>query len=74
MSRLTEAKRRLLELLKRRGATSATELAETLGLTDVAIRQHLGALEEKGLVASEPHSPGGHFRGRGRGGPRWRGP
>ncbi|MCH7572118.1 MAG: winged helix-turn-helix transcriptional regulator [Planctomycetes bacterium] len=55
MSRLTEAKRRLLELLKRRGATSATELAEALGLTDVAIRQHLGALEEKGLVASEPH-------------------
>ncbi len=54
MSRLTEAKRRLLELLKRRGPTPAVELAEALGLTDVAIRQHLGALEEKGLVASDP--------------------
>ena len=71
MSRLTEAKRRLLELLKRRGATSATELAEALGLTDVAIRQHLGALEGNGLVASEPHSPGGHIRGRGRPAVAW---
>ena len=71
MSRLTESKRRLMELLKRRGPITAIDLAGALGLTDVAIRQHLEALAEKGLVASEPQPTGGHIRGRGRPSMAW---
>ena len=44
------AKRRLLELLKRRGPAGAAALASEIGLTDVAVRQHLTALQEDGLV------------------------
>ncbi|MHC5025883.1 MAG: helix-turn-helix transcriptional regulator [Planctomycetota bacterium] len=44
------SKRRLLELLKRRGPVGAAALAAEMGLTDVAVRQHLAALHQDGLV------------------------
>ncbi len=59
---LTDAKRRLLELLKRLGPATAGSLAKQLGLTVVAVRQHLQALEKSGLVAAQKQPP----RGRGR--------
>lgn len=65
--RLSEAKRRLVELLKRTGPGTAGELAGKLGLTDVAVRQHLQALEANGLVTQEKQPP----RGRGRPSVRW---
>jgi len=58
---LTDAKRRVLERLKRAGPATAGALAEELGLTDVAVRQHLAALQEHGLVGqrtSRPRGPG----------------
>ena len=68
---LTDAKRRLVETLKRRGPQTVTELATALGLTDVAIRQHLETLASTGLVDSEPRpTPAG--RGRGRPSSAWR--
>ncbi len=54
---LTDAKRRIVERLKRVESATAPELASGFGLTDTAVRQHLEALETLGLVeraASEP--------------------
>jgi predicted ArsR family transcriptional regulator len=65
---LSDAKRRILERLKRVESATAPELAERFDLTDTAVRQHLDALEELGLVdrtVSQPH-------GRGRPPARWR--
>ena len=45
-------RRTILELLKRRGALPAGKLAAALGITAMAVRQHLGALEGEGLVAA----------------------
>jgi len=59
---LTPAKRRVLDLLKRLGAVRASELARRLGLTDVAVRQHLAALEHRGLVEQTPTPPEGRGR------------
>ncbi|MEE9295290.1 MAG: transcriptional regulator [Phycisphaerae bacterium] len=50
---VSDAKRRLLECLKRKGPTTASVLAGLLELTDVAARQHLLALEGMGLVRQE---------------------
>jgi len=47
---LTDAKRRLLEHLKRVDGATAPELAVAFSLTDTAVRQHLEALELAGLV------------------------
>jgi predicted ArsR family transcriptional regulator len=44
------ARDRVLLQLKTRGALSASELAKRLQVTSMAIRQHLAALEEEGLV------------------------
>lgn len=65
--RVTDAKRALLDLLKRLGPTEATELAKRLRLTDVAVRQHLTGLQDKGLVDSVLQPP----KGRGRPSARW---
>jgi predicted ArsR family transcriptional regulator len=59
---LTEAKRRIVDRLKRIDDATASELAEGLGLTGAAIRQHLDALAENGLVVSRPRPV--HGRGR----------
>jgi predicted ArsR family transcriptional regulator len=45
-------RREILTLLKRRGPLSADELAEGLGVSGVAVRQHLDVLETEGLVAA----------------------
>jgi predicted ArsR family transcriptional regulator len=51
----------VLEQLKRSGPAVAGDLAESIGVSDIAIRQHLHALEEGGLVAFREEA-----RGRGR--------
>lgn len=65
---LSPARRRVTDSLKIEGASTATELASRLGLTSVAIRQHLQGLEETGLVTSTT-SPAA---GRGRPSQLWR--
>jgi len=64
---LSPAKRRVLGLLKRLGPAAAGGIAERLETTDVAVRQHLVALEEAGLVRSSRAAPAG----RGRPSIRW---
>ncbi len=44
---------RLLYLLKSRGGQTATNLAEAVGKTPVAVRQHMEKLLEQGLVQGE---------------------
>jgi predicted ArsR family transcriptional regulator len=50
MAELTDAKRRIIERLKRVEQATAPDLAADFGLTDTAIRQHLDSLEITGLV------------------------
>ena len=59
---LTPAKRRVLDLLKRLGPMTATELARRLDLTHVAIRQHLAVMEHRGVVEKTPTPPAGRGR------------
>ena len=47
---MTPARRRLLELIKSEGPQTASELAERLGVTPVAVRQHLQTLCRDGLL------------------------
>ena len=47
---MTPARRKLLELIKSGGPQTATELAQRLGVTPVAVRQHLQALSKDGLL------------------------
>ena len=47
------------------GPISASALAKDLGLTAAAVRRHLDALEDAGLIAAHEPVPGGR-RGRGR--------
>ena len=58
---LGETKRRIVDRLKR-ADTTVPELAGALGLTEAAVRQHLDALSENGLVTSRT----GTTEGRGR--------
>jgi predicted ArsR family transcriptional regulator len=51
----------VLELLRRKGRRSAEAVAQDLGLTTNAVRQHLTNLERDGLVVSQPERSG---RGR----------
>ena len=59
---LSDAKRRLLDVLKRSGPVTASVLAKQLGLTAVAVRQHLLTLESAGLVDQEKQPPEGRGR------------
>jgi DeoR family transcriptional regulator, fructose operon transcriptional repressor len=43
-------RRRILEILERRGASRVSVLSEELGVSDVTIRRDLTTLEERGLV------------------------
>ena len=61
-SPLTDAKRRILDLLKRAGATEAAAIAATLELTPTGVRQHLAELETAGLVARADTQPAGRGR------------
>ena len=47
----TRSREAILDMLKRRGPLTATEIAETLSLTAMAVRQHLYALQAEALVA-----------------------
>ena len=67
MSDMTDAKRRLVERLKRSDSATAGELAADLGLTDTAVRQHLEALELAGFVRRSA----AEATGRGRPPVRW---
>ncbi len=58
----TPARRRLLDYVRRLGPVRASELAEALETTDVAMRQHLLALEEDGFVVSKQAAPEGRGR------------
>nr|MDQ3294288.1 helix-turn-helix domain-containing protein [Actinomycetota bacterium] len=49
---LSTARRRIVERLQRLDGATAADLAQQLGLTGAAIRQHLDGLAELGLVAS----------------------
>ena len=51
----------VLELLRRKGKSSAETIAGDLGVTANAVRQHLTNLERDGLVSSQPERSG---RGR----------
>jgi len=66
--KLTDTKRRILDRLKRADTLTAPEVAADFDLTDTAVRQHLEALEQAGLVERTTSPP----RGRGRPPVRWR--
>jgi predicted ArsR family transcriptional regulator len=51
---VSPTQRRVLEKLKRRGDATADQLAEDLGTTTSAARQHLSALRSAGFVTSTP--------------------
>jgi predicted ArsR family transcriptional regulator len=57
-----DRKQQLLDLLKRRAPVSVAELADDLGVTHEAVRQHLVALERRGLVVSRSRPAGGRGR------------
>ena len=45
-----QTRQEILDLLRRRGQMTATELSETLGIGAVGVRQHIALLERDGLV------------------------
>lgn len=59
---VTDAKRRVLDRLKRVDGATAAELATELGLTEAAVRQHLDALEDNGLVTGHERPASGRGR------------
>lgn len=65
----TASKRAVLDILKRRGPSEAQDIATALGITAMAVRQHLYALEDEGLVAFAAAPRDG---GRGRPSKLWR--
>jgi len=46
----------VLDLVKREGPVAAEAMADMLGITAMAVRQHLAALAAEGLAASEPRA------------------
>ena len=62
MTELSDTKRRIIERLKRVESATATDLASEFGLTDTALRQHLDALEEVGMVTRSIAEPTGRGR------------
>ncbi len=61
VSLLGEQRAAIVEELRRAGERTVAQLAELLGISEVATRRHLGVLEEDGLVASHRVNQG---RGR----------
>ncbi len=55
---MNDTKGEILALLKRTGGHSVNELANTLALASITIRQHLTRLERDGLLLSEPKTNG----------------
>jgi predicted ArsR family transcriptional regulator len=60
---ITDAKRRVLDRLKRGDGVTASELAAELGITEAAVRMHLDALVANGLVVGRERA-GLRHRGR----------
>lgn len=58
----SDTKRRIVERLKRVESATATDLAAEFGLTDTALRQHLDALEDAGMVTRSIAEPTGRGR------------
>lgn len=53
MERQTPSTRRqILDLLKKRGGMTAKDLGESLGITSMAVRRHLSALERDDLIGA----------------------
>src|ERR687890_1511392 len=48
-----KTRRAIVKLLKTEGPLGSAQLAERLGLTAMAVRLHMYALQEEGLVAAE---------------------
>ena len=61
-NQLSDAKRRIVERLKRVESATAPELAASFGLTDTAVRQHLEGLEALDLVERAASEPAGRGR------------
>src|ERR1700730_11712270 len=55
---LPPGRRAVLSTLKTRGEASVEDVAEVLGVTVSAVRQHLVPLEQHGLVAHRDERPG----------------
>ncbi len=55
---MNDTKAEILAILKRTGGHSVNELASTLALAPITIRQHLTRLERDGLLLSEPETNG----------------
>ena len=55
---LPPGRRAVLSTLKTKGEASAEDVAKVLGVTVGAVRQHLGPLEQEGLVAHRDERPG----------------
>ena len=68
MTELSDAKRRIVEMLKRADSSTAQDLAQQFSTSTTAVRQHLDALEQVGLVERFE----GPIAGRGRPAIRWR--
>ncbi len=68
MTDISSNQDRILYQIKRLGPQPAKSLALHLGITTMAIRQHLSALESHGLVAAMPPEP----QNRGRPLTRWK--
>jgi predicted ArsR family transcriptional regulator len=66
---VSDGQRRVVERLQRVDWAVAPDLAEDLGITGAAVRQHLEALLALGLVAADHGDAGGR---RGRPAQRWR--
>ena len=62
MAEHPDTKRKIVERLKRVESATATDLAAEFGLTDTALRQHLDALEEAGMVTRSMAEPTGRGR------------
>jgi predicted ArsR family transcriptional regulator len=62
MADLSDAKRRVVDHLVSREFATTTEIAEALGLTDAAIRQHLDTLVDAKLVEKIALRPTGRGR------------
>lgn len=64
-----EAAERVARALLRLGPSTASELADDLGMTTAGVRRPLAALVEEGMVSAHERAPYGPVRKRGRGRP-----
>src|SRR3974377_1702877 len=61
MESLSRAQTRIVQYLKRAGRSTAKEIAQSQGVTPMAVQHHLAVLEKAGLILSslERPRPGG---------------